>query len=462
MRSAIDILQEAFRANTGSFVVDRTKRNPTEELQSWIAKQKATIDDSKLLPDCYKSAEQDFASLDIKTLLFRYERCLPYLLDKNRMAHQKAALLLDYCAQQPPESLRFWRALLSAYFSFDHETYPNGKANWQKIQTIIRQRLNTLILQANGRREWVTYLATHRDLLTDRPGVKFAQQSLNTGQDTTTDLREKLDVPPESWFWKQYLLTKIEVAEQSSYFSSRISEFIAELSKPQFLSVRSEGIKQLLEIYQRKGLGSDRHQGLLDLAISHWHAPYKDININWQILNDNTYQMVVNWYTFERITEFFEVLGGCKGVKDERLDFWQKYVGSVGGKFFVLMGSNFFKQERFSNIAKRYPQNFGRLSGNQSSGNNVLVFEFPNLYAVVSSQVGNALYIYDKHDFPLQLKKCNPMIHTDKKSIDTPNIEVQVIKDKTRHKLEYVRQVDRWQIKVASILARNGIYPDKK
>jgi hypothetical protein len=40
MRSAIDILQQAFRTDCGSFVADKTRRNPAEELKKWLDQQK--------------------------------------------------------------------------------------------------------------------------------------------------------------------------------------------------------------------------------------------------------------------------------------------------------------------------------------------------------------------------------------------------------------------------------------
>lgn len=459
MRSAIDILQQAFLASTGNFVADPTRRNPTEELQKWIAKQKVTDGGGKPALDCLKAAEADFASVDIKTLLFRYERCLPYLIDKNRMAHSKTNLLLEYCAQQPPQNLRFWRGLVSVYFSFDRDTYPNGAANWQKIQTLIRQQLNALVEQTKGRQEWLNYLAVHRDLLSDRPGVKFAELSLSTGQDSTSELRAKLDIPTESWFWKQYLLTKIEVAEQSRYFANTISEFISELSKPQFLSVRSEGIKQLLEIYHRKGLASQTHQGLLDFAVRHWKAPYKKTNADWLRINDAAYQMVLGWYTRKRLNEFIDELRGSNHVQDDRLNFWVNYSQAIGGRFFILMGDDFITNRRFTEIAKRYPQNFGKLSGSRS--NNAMIFDFGNLYAVVFSELGNALYFYSKINVPFPLKRCDPMIYGDKTSIQTPDVTLSYLRDQS---IAYDRVVQRdgWQHKAEAVLRNNGIYPDKK
>lgn len=459
MRTAIDILHQALRANTGSFVADRTRRNPAEELKTWVAKQKAASGDNKPSSDCLKSAAQAFANVDIQTLLFRYERCLPYVLEKNMMAHTKTGLLLDYCSEKPPENLRFWRGLLSIYFSFDRDAYPNGTANWRKIQTLIRQRLNTLVEQAKGRREWLNYLAVHRDLLSDRPGVKFAEMSLSTGRDTTSELREKLDIPTDSWFWKQYLLTKIEVAEQSRYFENTISEFISELSKPQFLSVRSEGIQQLLEIYHRKGLASQTHQGLLDFAVRHWKAPYKKTNADWLRINDAAYQMVLGWYTRKRLNEFIDELRGSNHVQDDRLNFWVNYSQSIGGRFFVLMGEDFISNRRFSEIAKRYPQNFGKLSGSRS--NNALIFDFGYFYAVVFSEVGNALYFYAKNNAPLPLKRCDPMIHGDKTSIQTPDVGLSYLKDQSIA-FDRVIQTWGWQDKAKQIMESNGIYPDKK
>ena len=458
MRSAIDILQQAFRVHTGNFVADPTRLNPAKELQTWLAKQKATDGGSKPSLDCLKSAAQDFSGTDIQTLLFRYDRCLPYLLEKNMMAHTKTGALLEYCASHPPTNLRFWRGLVSMYFSFDRNSYPNGIENWRKMQQLIAVKLDLLVIQAQGKREWITYLSAHRDLLTDKPGVQFAEASLRTGQDTTSELKEKLDIPQESWFWTQYLLTKIAVAENSRYFENTISKFITELRKPQFLSVRSEGIKQLLEIYQRKGLGTKEHQGLLEFAIEYWKAPYKNSHADWLRVNDATYQMVLGWYTRKRLNEFIDELRGSNHVKDDRLNFWVNYSQAIGGRFFILLGRDFIEQRRFREIALRYPQNFGSLSG--KSTNNVLVFDFGSLYAVVSSELGNALYFYNKQSFPIQLKKCDPMIHGDKLDIKLPDIHLDILKD--QHKaLTRIVQRDGWQSDAEKELKDHGIYPIK-
>jgi hypothetical protein len=459
MRSAIDILQQAFQTNNGTFDVDKTRRNPAEELQTWVSKQKAIVDGSKPKLDCLRSAAKDFSNTDIETLLFRYERCLPYLLEKNMMAHSKTTSLLEYCVNQPPTNLRFWRGLVSMYFSFERDTYPNGNKNWRKLQQLIAKKLDFLVKQSQGKRDWINYLSAHRDLLTDRPGVKFAEESLRTGQDMTSELKSQLDIPQESWFWKQYLLTKITVAEKYQNFSSLISTFISELKKPQFMGVRSEGVKQLLEIYQRKGLGAQEHQGLLEFAIEYWKAPYKNNHADWLRVNDVTYQMVLGWYTCKRLKEFIDELRGSSYVQDDRLDFWVNYSQAIGGRFFILMGDDFITNRRFSDIAKRYPQNFGKLSGERN--NNVLIFDFGSLYSVVSSKKNNALYFYEKNKAPFPLKRCDPMIHGDKTSILTPNVNLSDLKDKTIKYDKIVQDVG-WQTKAERVLRDNGIYPDKK
>ncbi len=460
MRSAIDILQQAFRVHTGSFVADPTRRNPAEELQTWLAKQKAADGGGKPSSDCLKSAAKAFFGTDIETLLFRYERCLPYLLEKNMMAHPKTGLLLGYCANHPPTNLRFWRGLVSMYFSFDQDGYPNGIENWRKTQQLISVKLDFLVTQSQGKRDWITYLSAHRDLLTDKPGVQFAEASLRTGQDTTSELKEKLDIPQESWFWTQYLLTKIAVAENSRYFENTISEFITELRKQQFLSVRSEGIKQLLEIYQRKGLGTKEHQGLLEFAVEYWKAPYKNNHADWLRINDATYQMVLGWYTRKRLNEFIDELRGSYHVQDDRLNFWVNYSQAIRGRFFILMGDSFLMNSRFSDIANRYPQNFGRLAGDSS--NNAFVFDFGNLYAVVFTEVGNALYFYQKtkNNFPILLVDCNPLIQADKKSIYSPSISTGGLK-KQHVVLKRIVQHGDWRLHVGQVLLDYGIYPDR-
>jgi hypothetical protein len=468
MRSAIDILQQAFQTNNGSFDVDKTRRNPAEELQTWVSKQKAIVDGSKPKLDCLRSAAKDFSNTDIETLLFRYERCLPYLLEKNMMAHSKTTSLLEYCANQPPTNLRFWRGLLSMYFSFDRDSYLNGIENWRKMRQLIAIKLDFLVNQAQGKQEWISYLSAHRDLLTDKPGVQFAEESLRTGRDTTTELKEKLDIPQESWFWKQYLLTKISVAENSRYFENTISGFIDELKKQQFLAVRSEGIKQLLEIYQRKGLGVQAHQGLLEFAVEYWKAPYKNNHADWLRVNDVTYQMVLGWYTRKRLNEFIDELRGSNHVQDDRLDFWVNYSQSIGGRFFILMGDDFSDQIRFKNIANKYPQNFGTLSG--ARRNNVFIFDFITLYAVVSSESGNALYLYNKHNFPAQLRKCDPTIfNSDKNGFSYPDIGNSILKNKnialahiTQNKDWLVENGEiKWKFDTEMILRNHGIYPDR-
>jgi hypothetical protein len=374
------------------------------------------------------------------------------------MEHTKTTSLLEHCANQPPTNLRFWRGLFSAYFSFDRDSYPNVNQNWRRLQQLLAEKLDFLVKLSQGKREWITYLSAHRDLLTDKPGVKFAEESFRTGKDTTSELKVMLDIPQESWFWKQYLFTKITVSEKFPNFPSRISAFISELRKTQFMGVRSEGIKQLLEIYQRKGLGTQTHQELLDFAIEYWKAPYKNNHADWKRINDVTYQMVLGWYTRKRLNEFINELRGSNHVKDDRLDFWVKYSQAIGGRFFILLGRDFIVQLRFKEVALRYPQNFGSLSG--KSTNNVLIFDFGNLYAVVSSELGNALYLYNKQNFPLQLKKCDPMIHGDKKTITAPDIHLDVLRDQSK---AYVRIVQRdgWQLNAEKVLRDHGIYANK-
>ncbi len=52
---------------------------------------------------------------------------------------------------QPPANLRFWRGLISMYFSFERDSYPDGNQNWRKMRQLITENLVFLVNQAQGK-----------------------------------------------------------------------------------------------------------------------------------------------------------------------------------------------------------------------------------------------------------------------------------------------------------------------
>lgn len=448
---------------------------PIKKLEEWIKKNNSEEVNIQQRESCLKLAEQAFHKIDNKELMLRYDDCISYLLSKCEIIKtRKTTDLIDFFTTNKPNDIIFWHGLVSTYFLFNDEC-ELGKENWLKIQRLLRENIGYIVRISEGYYDWVNYLSEHQDLLTNQPGVRLAEASIKQKKDTTTELNNKIKIPPNSWFWKQYLLTKISVAEKSDEFVTILDDFIHDLDKDQFLSVRDDGIKQLIEIYYKKNIIS-KHTELLDFAIKYWNAPYRDTkeSFHWRLLSDDAYQMMLDWYTSDLLEEIFDrglkpyengkTADNMKLLDVNRLRFWSNYIKAIGGRCFMLYGSYFNEENRLLyRVMKKYSQHIGMQVGDDY--NFSFVIEFSSLYAVVSTHKGNALYFYTKGHHPKELDECRPTKYKKDKDIKKPVFNINDLKNRPLAEATGKRIVQdvngNWMGLAAQFLKDNGIYPDE-
>lgn len=473
MRSAIvdKMLSSLLEQANKSIVFDT---QPTINLAEWVKKNHQDGIDIAQKQTCLEGARHAFFKMKPQELMLRFDDCISYIFcDEKIVSSNQLAILLSYIEIEKPADIIFWHGLISSYFLYDLK-YENGKTNWKKIRQLLHDNLQFIKKSSDNLYPWANFLAENADFFTDSPGKNLAEESVRLRKDTTNELTQNINVPPNSWFWQQYLLTKIELAERSDDFSNEIQYFFEDLDKEQFVSVRDQAIAVMIEICYKKGIA--KHQNLLDFSVKYWKAPYRDTKegYSWRALSDGAYKMVLAWYTSEFLIEVFgglkpyekdKTLDGKQQLLDvNRLRFWSRYIDAIGGRCFVLFGEHFNQQSRqLFKVMEKYTQHVGKQSGDKY--NFSFVIDFGNILVLVSTHTGNALHFYTRNYHPKALDDCNPTKYSNQKSISHPVLNINELKDKYLAESNGGKWISQdpygnWMQIAEQFLKDNGVFPD--
>ena len=175
-----------------------------------------------------------------------------------------------------PASL-LWLGLLDAYFRYDPETSPVGKANWQSLRAWLENDLDNLLRRTNPNLRdclaWLKTLESERGLLNASDQVKpFAAEALQGKQERLDRIKTDLDIPPTSWFWRELVLAQIREATilSDDHFKETLQP-LAQLLKEHKL-LWDDGLKHLLTRYHACQHHT-AHESLKALALEAWHKP---------------------------------------------------------------------------------------------------------------------------------------------------------------------------------------------
>ncbi len=305
-----------------------------------------------------------------------------------------------------PASL-MWRGLLDAYFRYEPETRPVGKANWQRLRAWLENDLDNLLRRTNPNLRdclaWLKTLESERGLLNASDQVKpYAAEALQGKQERLDRIKTDLDIPPTSWFWRELVLAQIREATALSddHFKAALQP-LAQLLKEHKL-LWDDGLKYLLTRYHACQ-DHAAHESLKALALEAWQSPQISSHGKWGHVAPTVKEMVSQWLVLEDLQDFFELLAADRAADQHRLNFWMRYIKQISFSHIALGKHLWISRDRdWIEFKQKKKGRISRLDGGGGS-KNAFIIKISQYYFVEFGEMGDACYGYSENDVPFTL-----------------------------------------------------------
>lgn len=310
-----------------------------------------------------------------------------------------------------PASL-LWLGLLDAYFRYDPETSPAGKADWQRLRTWLENDLDSLLRRTNPSLlaclAWLNTLARERGLLSESNPVKpYAAEVLQGKQERLDRIKADLDIPPTSWFWRELVLAQIKqaVTFPDDDFKTHLQPLISLLREDKIREnevLRDDGLKHLLTRYHACQDHST-HESLKALALEAWQSPQISSHGKWGHVTPAVKEMVSQWLVLEDLQDFFELLAADRAADPRRLHFWARYIKQISFSHIALGNHLWNSHDRdWVEFKQKKKGRISRLDG--GGGNkNAFIMKIGAYYFVEFGEMGDACYGYPESNVPFTL-----------------------------------------------------------
>ncbi len=305
-----------------------------------------------------------------------------------------------------PASL-MWLGLLDAYFRYDPETSPVGKANWQRLRVWLENDLDNLLRRTNPNLRdclaWLKTLESERGLLNARDPVKpYAAEALQGKQERLDRIKTDLDISPTSWFWRELVLAQIREATALSddHFKAALQPLVQLLKEHKLLW--DNGLKHLLTRYYACQ-DHAAHESLKALALEAWQSPQISSHGKWGHIAPAVKEMVSQWLVLEDLQDFFELLAGDRAADQRRLNFWVRYIKQISFSHIALGSHLWFSRDRdWIEFKQKKKGRTSRLDGGGGS-KNAFIMKIGSNYFVEFGETGDACYGYSENNIPFTL-----------------------------------------------------------
>lgn len=326
--------------------------------------------------------------------------------------------------KESPKPRRFrkcYQGLMHSYFSYDIFDAPSeaAKLNWRHLQKYLRERMH-VALSATNMPAWLKSFSEHQNLVSDKPCERYASALLKGDSSELASAGEGIGISNSSWLWQEAMVAHTQAVTKQSddgEFKKLLEPLIdlldgkgdIELSE----TVVVECAAQLLIRYT-KCIERAEHSRLRDLAVNHIGNPWLKRNA-WDafVRNEDARKMVDGWLKRRLITDFFELLSEDGSADERRLNYWLRFEPVIEDMWFALgphARSN--SSLEFREMRKRMEGRFFHLDGTgNKSDNNAFIMRIGHFLVVEFGVIGNACYIYNAADLPLDEGRRDLSIH---------------------------------------------------
>lgn len=319
---------------------------------------------------------------------------------------QAFADFMGEAEHRKPASL-LWLGLLDAYFRYDPETCLSGKANWQRLQSWLKNDLDNLLRRTNPNLRdclaWLKTLENERGLLHASDQVKpYAAEALQGKLERLDRIKVDLDIPPTSWFWRELVLAQIREATTLSDDDFKAAlQPLAQLLKEHKL-LWDDGLKHLLTRYHACQ-DHATHESLKALALEAWQSPQISSHGKWGHVTPAVKEMVSQWLVLEDLQDFFELLAADGAADQRRLNFWLRYIKQISFSHIALGNHLWLSRDRdWIEFRQKKKGRISRLDGGGGS-KNAFIMKIGAYYFVEFGEMGDACYGYPENNVPFTL-----------------------------------------------------------
>ena len=191
---------------------------------------------------------------------------------------------------------RCYRALLSAYFTYDPEAElsEKGRRGWQELWVFLERRKNLLETPGSDP-QWVTALLEHRNLLTRDPTSRYGMAALRGNFGVFDAVRERLGIPEQSWLVRRLVLSILDAAMQlpDQHFKDVVVRLLVLFARQPLML--DYGLSRVIDRYAASKT-KEVHARLREFAVLNWGDPRVAANLpHWAGVKPEAREMVAGW-----------------------------------------------------------------------------------------------------------------------------------------------------------------------
>lgn len=350
--------------------------------------------------------------------------CFPHP-EKGECLLESAPLLervlnkVDEYKGRPLPFRRCYQGLVAGYFDYDYSNRPEerknaARGNWPMLRDFLHDR-NGLIHSDKFNPDWVTAALENSKLFGRDPCAPYVDALLQGDNSQVNRVCELLQIGKASWFQERLVLAQVHkaIGLPDKDFLGLLERLLKAEMFVDNQVLRDTGLKLLLNRYAEIA-GHVLHPVLRDFSVSWWGNPWLPSNTTrWGAVTDEARQMVSDWLKGELIEAFFTKLAEDGLADPRRLNFWKRYVKSMGHIEFALgPAATNNREPDFIALRKKMKGLIQELEG--GGRNNAFIMTIGPL-VVVEFGDGGAMYGYERTAVPFDISKavCLP--------VDAPN-----------------------------------------
>lgn len=334
--------------------------------------------------------------------------------------------LVDEQEARPKQYRRCYQGLLNGYFNFTHtDTAAPSEVNWKTLRGFLGHKLEPIAHAASRRGvvpTWLQTLASHRNLLTDDPCSRYANELVGGNTSELRELCTGLGIASNSWVWDEALMAYVRAvcAGEDGAFHDGLSGVLqlvngrSDLKLPQTLAKRATAMTVVRYSHCSE---KPEHSSLRDTCVNWIGNPWlKRVAWDAEVGNEPARKMVEGWVKRRLIKDFFQLLAEDGAADLRRLNYWLKWEPEISQMWFVL-GSDARrnKSASFVNLRKRMEGQERALDDNDDR-NNAFVMRIGPLLVIEFGVTGNACYAFAAADF--------------RTSLDAPSFSISELKQR--------------------------------
>ncbi|PWK37668.1 EH signature domain-containing protein [Cupriavidus plantarum] len=379
----------------------------------WKARQDGAVPESRQLKAVQRFCDTEQVESFLDAYLLSWGLCLPphpgaecILEDRSRLECVLKGVD-NWALHKPSMFRRCYRGLTKNYFNydvFDDKTPLTGRKNWKLLRDYLQER-NGSIKSSGTDPDWVDAAVNNKQLFGEYPCAPYVESLLRGDSTVLPTLYEQLKIEDASWFPRELILAQVRVAAEKGdkEFCNVLPQLLEAVAAKK--SLHNEGLTLLLNRYAEIR-GAAMHEGLREYAFAWWGNPWLPTNqAKWGFVTDRARDMVTEWLKREFVETFFMKLAEDGMGDPRRMNFWLRYVKSMD-PIEIALGSFARNSRERDFVALREKMNGFRRVLDASGANNAFIMTMGDVVVVEFSNLGNALYGYDRREaMPFDTRK---------------------------------------------------------